>query len=76
MNSKLVTRLSRLEQQSSLQRASFGQEMLSKALERLSDAELDHIHNLAKRGGASAEPTPEERSALERFKVLCDQAGT
>jgi hypothetical protein len=50
--------------------------MLSKALERLSDAELDHIHNLAKRGGASAEPTPEERSALERFKVLCDQAGT
>jgi|HubBroStandDraft_6_1064221.scaffolds.fasta_scaffold32949_7 hypothetical protein len=76
MNSKLVTRLSRLEQRSSLQRASFGQEMLSKALERLSDAELDHIHNLAKRGGVSAEPTPEERSALERLKVLCDQAGT
>jgi hypothetical protein len=49
--------------------------MLSKALGRLSDQELDHIHNLAKRGGLSAEPTPEERSALERLKVLCDQAG-
>jgi hypothetical protein len=35
MNSKLVTRLSRVEQRSSLQRASFGQEMLSKALGRL-----------------------------------------
>jgi hypothetical protein len=49
--------------------------MLSKALERLSDADLDHIHNLAKRGGLSAEPTPEEKSALEQLKVLSDEAG-
>jgi hypothetical protein len=75
-NRKLVTRLSRLEQSSFFRSASTEQEMLSKALGRLSDQELDHIHNLAQRGGLSAEPTPEERSALERLKVLCDQAGT
>ena len=56
--------------------ASIEQEMLSKALGSWSDADLDHIHSLAQRGGLSAEPTPEESSALERLKVLCYQAGT
>ena len=72
MKSKLITRLSRLEQRSFFRSASIEQETLSKALERLSDADLDHIHNLAKRGGLSAELTPEERSAVERLQVLCD----
>jgi hypothetical protein len=65
-------RLSRLEQGSLFRSSSIEQEMLSKAIERLSDADLDHIHNLAQRGGLSAEPTPEERSAVERLQVLCD----
>ena len=76
MKSKLIARLSRLEQSSSSRSASIEQEMLSKALGSLSDADLDHIHSLAQRGGLSAEPTPEESSALERLKVLCNQAGT
>ena len=71
MKLKLITRLSRLEQSSSSRSASIEQEMLSKALGSLSDADLDHIHNLAKRGGLSAEPTPEESSAVERLKVFC-----
>jgi hypothetical protein len=72
MKSKLIARLSRLEQRSLFRSASIEQEMLSKALGSLSDADLDHIHNLAQRGGLSAEPTPEERSAVERLQVLCD----
>jgi hypothetical protein len=71
MKSKLIARLSRLEQRSLVRSASIEQEMLSKALGSLSDADLDHIHNLAQRGGLSAEPTPEERSAVERLKVFC-----
>jgi hypothetical protein len=71
MKSKLIARLSRLEQSSSSRSASIEQEMLSKALGSLSDADLDHIYNLAKRGGLSAEPTPEESSAVERLKVFC-----
>jgi hypothetical protein len=71
MKLKLITRLSRLEQSSSSRSASIEQEMLSKALGRLSDADLDHIYNLAQRGGLSAEATPEERFAIERLKVFC-----
>ena len=74
MNSKLVTRLWRLEQRSSLQRASFEQEMLSKAFGRLSDAELEQLINLFN-PGRSNEPTLDERSAIERFQALYDQAG-
>jgi hypothetical protein len=73
MKLKLITRLSRLEQRSFSRSASIEQEMLSKALGSLSDSDLDHIHNLAQRGGLSAEPTPEERSAVERLKVFCDE---
>jgi hypothetical protein len=73
MKSKIIARLSRLEQGFLFRSASIEQEMLSKALGSLSDADLDHIHNLAKRGGLSAEPTPEERSAVKRLQVLCDR---
>ena len=72
MKSKLIARLLRLEQRSLFRSASIEREMLSKALGSLSDADLDHIHNLAQRGGLAAEPTPEERSAVERLQVLCD----
>jgi hypothetical protein len=76
MKSKLTARLSRLEQRSLFRSVSIEREMLSKALGSLSDADLDHIHSLAQRGGLSAEPTPQERSAVERLKVLCNQAGS
>lgn len=70
MKSTLIARLSRLEQSALSRSASIEREMLSKALGRLSDSDVDNLYNLAQRGGLSAELTPEERSAVERLKVL------
>lgn len=72
MKSTLIARLSRLEQSALSRSASIEREMLSKALGRLSDSDVDNLYNLAQRGGLSAELTPEERSAVERLQVLCD----
>ena len=70
MTEAFKKRLQRLEKDASLRRESTGQEILESTLKGLSLEELELLKSFVARGARSAEATPDERAAIERYEIL------
>ena len=74
MKAGLERRLVRLEKADSFQRASLQEQIIKRALQDLSDGDIQLLRDWVVRRASFPEATAEQQAAMRRYQTACDAA--